>query len=272
MLHDLQRAMAGLLMAAEVTDGDVNRAANGAAAARLVRGGKLSAARRLEVYRHNVLSNLRGALRDIFPVIHRIVGEPFFLHAADQFIRATPSQSGDLNQFGREWPAFLAYYPHAAELPYLADVARLEWAWHECFHAADAEPLDPRRLATVDPGEHAALVLRLHPAVRVLQSAYPILRIWQVNQADFIGEMQIDWQRGGDALLVRREPAGGVEVVIQSLSAGGYRFLRELQAQRALEPAATAALEADIDFDLQAFLLDIVPSGVITDFSRDEAG
>lgn len=272
MLHDLQRAMAGLLMAAEVADDKINRAANDAAAARLVRAGKLSAARRLEVYRHNVLSNLRGALRDIFPVTHGIVGEAFFLHAADQFIRATPSPSGDLNQFGREWPAFLAHYPHAAELPYLADVARLEWAWHECFHAADVEPLDPRRLATVDPGEHAALVFRLHPAVRLLDSAYPILRIWQVNQPDFAGDMQIDWPRGGDTLLVRREPAGGVEVVIQSLSAGGHRFLCELQQQRALESAAAAALDADSEFDLHAFLRDIVQSGVITDFSRDEAG
>jgi hypothetical protein len=246
--------------------------AGGTAAARLVRGGKLSAERRLEIYRHNVLANLRGALRDVFPVVNRIVGDAFFRHAVDQFIRATPSLSGDLNQFGREWPAFLADYPHAAELPYLADVARLEWAWHECFHAADAEALDPARLARVPPEAHGGLVFRLHPAVRLLDSPFPLLRIWQVNQADFAGDQHIDWAQGGGTLLVRRDDgdAGGIEVVIQSVPAGAWRFLCELTAHRELEPAAAAALEADGRFDLQGFLLESVQSGVITDFSTDE--
>ena len=260
MLRDLQQAIADSLIA------------DNHAAAQLIRGGKLSAERRLDVYRHNVLANLRGALRDIFPVVNRIVGDAFFLHAADQFICTTPSRSGDLNRFGGEWPAFLGAYPHAADLPYLADVARLEWAWHECFHAADAAPLDLARLATVDPGDHGMLLFRLHPAVRLLESAFPILRIWQVNQPDFTGDPHIDWEQAGDALLVRRDGNGGagagVEVVIQSLNAGAWRFLHELLARHALEPAASAALEADAEFDLQGFLLESVQSGVMTDFSR----
>ena len=258
MLRDLQRAMADSLIA-----GDTQ-------AARFIRGGKLGAARRLAVYRHNVLANLRGALKDIFPVVHRIVGDAFFLHAADRFIAVTPSRSGDLNQFGREWPAFLAAYPHAAELPYLADVARLEWAWHECFHAAEAAPLDLGRLATIEPDAHGSLVFRLHPAVRLLASRFPLLRIWQVNQDGFTGTLQIDWQAGGDALLVRREAPGGVEVVIQALAPGAFRFLCELQARQALEPAAAAALEADGTFDLQELLRESVQCGVIVDFSREE--
>ncbi|MBL0121451.1 MAG: putative DNA-binding domain-containing protein [Betaproteobacteria bacterium] len=263
MLRDVQRAMAELLMAGGTPDEKK--------AGDLIRGGKLSAARRMEVYRHNVLSNLRGALKDIFPVVNRIVGDAFFLHAADQFIRVTPSHSGDLNQFGREWPSFLANYPHATELPYLADVAKLEWAWHECFHAADAAPMDLGRLASVAPDAHGLLVFHLHPAVRLLVSAYPVLRIWQVNQPDFAGDMQIDWAQGGDALMVRRDSGvgGGLEVVIQSLAAGEYRFMCELHARRTLERAAAAALETDSEFDLQAFLLECAQRGVIVDFSRD---
>ena len=258
MLRDIQQAMADSLLADDH------------AAAHLIRGGKLGAERRLDVYRHNVMANLRGALRDIFPIVNRIVGNSFFLHAAEQFIRVTPSQSGDLNGFGREWPEFLADYPHAAGLPYLPDVARLEWVWHECFHAADAAPLDLARLAAIDPDEHGTLVFHLHPAVRLVDSAFPVLRIWQVNQADFNGDLQVDWAQGGDALLIRREVNGGagVEVVIQSLTGGAWRFLTELQAGHALEPAAAAALAADAAFNLQGFLLESVQSGVITDFSR----
>jgi hypothetical protein len=263
VLRDLQQAMADSLMTGD------------AGAARLIRGGKLAAERRLEVYRHNVLSNLRGALKDIFPVVQRIVGDAFFQHAANQFIRTTASHSGDLNQFGREWPAFLADYPHATELTYLPDVARLEWAWHECFHAADAEPLEPGRLAAVAADAHGSLVFRLHPAVRLQASAFPLLRIWQVNQAEFSGDLEIDWQSGGERLLVRRDgvgQGGGVEVVIQSLSAGAWRFLCELQAARPLEPATLAALDAEGEFDLPAFLLESVRAGVISDFSTDDTG
>ena len=263
MLRDVQRAIADSLM-------DGTGVGDTAAAAR-IHGGKLSSARRLEVYRHNVFTNLRGALGDIFPVVKRIVGDAFFLHAADQFIHATPSPSGDLNQFGREWPAFLADYWHAAELPYLADVARLEWAWHECFHAAEAAPLDLGRLAAVAPEAHGALQFRLHPAVRLLNSAFPVLRIWQVNQPEFAGDMEIDWQTAGDSVLVRRDEAGGVEVVIQTLAPGAYRFLCGLQQQRTLEAAAAAALQTDGTFNLQGILLESVQCGVIVDFSGEEA-
>lgn len=235
------------------------------AAAQLIQAGALPPARRLEIYRHNVMTNLRGALRDIHPVVERIVGEAFFRHAADRFIAETPSRSGDLNRFGVEWADFLAAYPHAAELPYLADVARLEWAWHECFHAADAEALDLSRLASVPPDEHAGLRFRLHPAVRLLTSPYPLLRIWQVNQTEYKGDLTIDWEAGGDSLLIRRE---GSEIAIDALPSGAFRFLSALSCGAAMEAAAEAALAADAEFDLQGFLLESVQSAVIVDFER----
>jgi hypothetical protein len=255
-------------LAASLIGGDDVTAAE---AAVHVRHGKLSPARRLEIYRHNVLSNLRGALQDIYPVVNRIVGDAFFLHAADQFIRETPSLSGDLNQFGREWPAFLAAYPHAQELPYLPDVARLEWAWHECFPAAGTPPLDPARLAAlaaVPADEHAELRFTLHPAVRLIASAHPLLQIWQVNQPGYAGELGIDWEKPGDALLLRRED---VEVVIEAISPAAYAFLSAVAAGQGLESAAEAAFTAVGDageFDLQGFLSASVTGGVIVDFVR----
>ncbi|MBL8522530.1 MAG: putative DNA-binding domain-containing protein [Betaproteobacteria bacterium] len=234
-------------------------------AAELIRAGALTPARRLEIYRHNVMTNLRGALRDIYPVVERIVGEAFFQHAADRFIAETPSRSGDLNRFGAEWPDFLSTYPHAVELPYLSDVARLEWVWHECFHAADADALDLARLADVPPDDHAGLRFRLHPAVRLVASAYPLLRIWEVNQPGYGDDVAIDWDAGGDSLLVRRD---GNDIAIEALPHGAFRFLSALSCGAAMEPAAEAALAVDAEFDLQGFLLESVQSAVIVDFER----
>ena len=236
----------------------------------LLRSGKVSATRRLEIYRFNVMTNLCGVLKDIFPVVLALVGDAFFQHAAEQFVRAHASRSGDLNRFGGDWPSFLADYPHASELPYLHDVASLDWSWHEAFHAADAPPFDLQRLAEVPPERHGALQFALHPTARLIQSRYPILRIWEVNQPAFASDIEVVWDLPTEYLLVHRDIVDGVSVVIERVSAAGYAFLQALAQHATLENAATAALGIDAAFDLQGFLLESLRSGVIIDFISDQ--
>ncbi len=262
MLRETQR-----VFAASVLELDASAAIAGAG---LIRAGKLSAVRRLAIYRFNVLTNLCGVLKDIFPVVLAIVDDAFFQHASEKFVRAHPSCSGDLNEFGGAWPSFLAGYPHAAALPYLRDVAALEWAWHEAFHAADAPSFDLQRLATVPPEEHGALQFALHPSTRMIQSRYPILRIWEVNQPDFEGDIEVVWDVSTESLLIHRDIGDGVSVVIKRVSEAGYAFLWALAQRAHLEDAATAAFGIDAAFDLQGFLLESVQSGVIIDFTRDQ--
>ena len=254
MLRDTQIAFAASVLS------------GGSAAATVIRPGKLTATRRLEIYRHNVFANLRGVLKDIYPVVLGVVGEAFFEHAADRFVGTHPSRSGDLNQFGGEWAAYLAGYPHAADLPYLPDVARLEWAWHQAFHAADVAPFDLARLAAMPAEQHATLCFDLHPTVRLVRSDFPLLRIWEVNQPEFTGEMEVDWDAPADLLLIRRNDE--VEVLIERISEPKFAFLHALTQHATLEVAATAALEADPALDLQGFLLESVQSGIITDIKR----
>lgn len=235
----------------------------------LIRSGKLSATQRLAIYRHNVLTNLCGVLEDIYPVVLKIVGEAFFRHAAQQFVCAHASHSGDLNRFGDEWPAFLGTYEHATDLPYLSDVARLEWAWHEAFHAGDALPFEFHRLAAVPPEEHGLLRFALHPTTQLLQSIFPILQIWQVNQLDFSGQMEVTWDNAIEYLLVHRDIADGVSVLIERVSGAGHAFLCAFARHATLEEAAAVAMEIDAAFDLQGFLIEAVQSGVIIDFIKD---
>ena len=69
-------------------------------------------------------------------MVEKLVGEGFFRYAASQFIRQYPSKSGDLNEFGYEFPEFLETFEPAAKLNYLPDVARLELAYHEAYYAS----------------------------------------------------------------------------------------------------------------------------------------
>ncbi len=251
-LPELQRAFA-----AAVYTGDEKITAH-------VRPGRFPAARHLQVYRNNVFESLSGALKAVYPVVERLVGAGFFAYAADGYIRGFPPTSGNLHDFGGRFAGFLAGFGPARELAYLPDVARLEWAWHRAFHAADADPLALARLAAIAPEQYGQLRFRLHPSAQLVASDYPLLRIWQVNQPDYPGDTGVDLTDGGVRLLVVRR---GLEVVIEPLSAGDDALLRAVAAGRHFEDASTAALAAQPDYDLAAALRQHVARATLTDFS-----
>jgi hypothetical protein len=223
-------------------------------------GHGLDASARIAIYRNNVLSNYRNTLREVYPVILGLVGEPFFSRAADTYASRCPSRTGDLNDFGGELGDFLAQWPPAAQLVYLADVAKLEWAMESAFHAADAAPLDLQALAAVPPEIFSTLRFDLHPASRIVRSPYPILRIWQVNQPGFTGDQSVQLDAGGDSLLVIRR---GATVELERLSPGELALLEGLAEGMSLAEAYTHALQAEPELDLSVFLQHHVLGGTL---------
>lgn len=101
----------------------------------------------LAVYRNNYRVGLIDTLAFIYPVCRQLVGEDFFSGLARAFIGGHPSHSGNLHLYGAGFGDFIAGFEHARELPYLADVARLEWRVHRAYYAADAAPVDSAALA-----------------------------------------------------------------------------------------------------------------------------
>jgi hypothetical protein len=210
-------------------------------------GGGLDAVARIGIYRNNVLSNYRKALGATYPVVRKLVGMPFFNAAVDAFVRAYPSQHGDVNRYGGELARILTSYAPGRELAYLPDVARLEWAVDQAAIAADAAPLDLDALAAVPAEAFEGLRFVLHPSVQFVVSPYPILRIWQVNQDDFCGDNAVDLGAGGDALLVVRGVNG---VTIERLGPGEHALLVAFAERAGLGQAAARAAEREPDFDL----------------------
>jgi hypothetical protein len=221
---------------------------------------RLDARQRLAIYQNNVFGNYRSALGDVYPVVRRLVGEDFFRHAADAFATEERSTSGDLHDFGEAFAVFLARYRAARDLVYLADVAHLEWAVHRVFHAAEALALPIDALATVSPERLPDLRFSLSPAVRLVASRYPVVRIWEVNQPEFDGDQTVNLDQGGDwALVARRSHA----VEVQRLRCDEFTMLAALDSGQRLAQAFGEATAADADFDLEAFLLRHVPAGTL---------
>ncbi|PIW60665.1 DNA-binding domain-containing protein [Shewanella sp. CG12_big_fil_rev_8_21_14_0_65_47_15] len=184
--------------------------------------------KRFDVYRNNVTVSLIDALADSYPVVQALVGEAFFRAMAAEFIRHYPPKSPVLAWYGAQYSDFIASFPPVAGLPYLADVARLEWLRVESWHAADAEPLSQEALRSLlsDEAMLARICFTLHPALRVLNSTHPVVSIWSVHQSQdpVEGMRRVDLTCSQTALLVR--PELGVEII--HIEPNAVRFIDSL--------------------------------------------
>ncbi len=218
-----------------------------------------AATSRFNVYRNNVIVSLIDALADIYPAVQRITGAEFFRAMARFHIRATPPASPLLFEYGRDFPAFIAAYEHARQMPWLADVARIERAWLDAYHAAEAPALSAAALGAVAPESLADLRLAPHPATRVVCSRCPAVAIFAMNRAEApVTPLHSD--AAEDALITRPE----AEVAVRLLPPGGAVFLTGLMRGAALGEAAQAAFDARPDFDLAANIAGMIEAGAFT--------
>ena len=222
-----------------------------------------AAIKRYAVYRNNVTVSLINALAATFPATMRITGVDFFRAMARLHVRATPPASPLLFEYGRDFPDFIERYEHAQSMPWLADVARIERAWLDAYHAADAEPLRPEALASIPPEQLADTVFVPHPATRIERSTYSAVTIFAANRVDGPIE-RIDASAPEDALVTR--PV--LDVVVRRLPPGGAVFLSCLIASEPLGTAAAAAFAEAADFDLSNNLGGMVAAGVFADIRR----
>jgi hypothetical protein len=215
-------------------------------------------AKRFGVYRNNVFASLTGCLGARFPVVARLVGEEFFNAMARVFVERHPPTSPALFEYGDEFPLFLASFEPTKSLPYLPDVARLEWHVATAYHAADAQPIYATALGRLgNDAPDTGLVL--HPSCAIVLSHYPVFSIWQTNTRDDVVQ-HVDASAGGEGALIVR-PQFNVEVV--GLDAASYAFIAALAAGHALELAAEIATELDSSFDVGAALQTLFSSGAI---------
>ncbi|MEZ5796811.1 MAG: DNA-binding domain-containing protein [Paracoccaceae bacterium] len=209
------------------------------------------AGRRFDVYRNTVAGGLTRALESGFPAVRRLVGEEFFAAMAGVFLRAHPPRSRILMLYGAGFPAFLAAFPPVRHLGYLPDVARLEQAIRESYHAADHAPA---RLEGLTPEALLARRLRLAPSLRLVRSAWPVHGIWAANMQ--AGPSPV--ARAEDALVLRQD----YTPVPHLLPAGGADFVEALAGGA---PLAQAIDAGGADLDASAVLGLLLAGGAVAE-------
>lgn len=185
--------------------------------------------KRFNVYRNNHVMSLITNLKDGFPVVAALVGDDFFGHMARIYIEHSPPKSPVMVFYGESFPDFIRQFPPAGELPYLADIAQLEYIQRLSLHASDAPYIDVDHM----PYDAQTLLLaqfHLHPSVYLIRSDYPIFDIWYANQGNLDHDIRDHAQH---IVLVRHDDT----VHLHLVSDGCLRFIKALASGMTLQNA-----------------------------------
>lgn len=206
--------------------------------------------KRFNVYRNNVVVGLVETLKAAYPVARRIVGDEFFAAMARVYVALEPPASPIMLDYGATFPAFVETFEPARSVPYLADVARLERAWTEAYHAAEAAAIAPAQLCEIDAQSLPQVGFTLHPSLRVVKSSFPVVQLWLMN-LDGGEPTAIDIFGGGEHAVVVRPDA---EVEVRRVTPAVAAFVQSFADGETVAQAASRAFGEDPAFDLAGAL------------------
>ena len=215
----------------------------------------------IDVYRANAHAHAERTLAATYPVVHALVGDEAHHALARALWHHHPPTRGDLAEWGGALAGFIEAQHDLAGLPWLGDVARVEWALHQAGRAPDARP-DPASFGLLQ--QHAPEHLRavLAPGTSLIESPWPVL---SVIDAHLHGDPGFDEvaerlrQHVSEAVRVWR-PDGQVRAAV--IDAGVAHFEGLLAAGHSLGHALDAA-----PVDIAAWLPEAVQHGRLLGFA-----
>lgn len=222
----------------------------------------IGAEARLRIYRHHVRHSLTTVLGATFPTVQALVGEEFFAGMARGFLENDLPRQPVLSEYGAGFVDFIAGFEPTRGLPYLADMARLDWAMNVAFHTGPGATLDAASLGAIAPERLPSLNLWLAKDVTLLNSPFPLHRIWAASQPGAPDD-KVEMIEGQTVLLVRAD--GFVP-----LQAGEAAFLAALAAGETLDQAAATALARETGFDLSTCFARFLGKGVFAALQYDD--
>ncbi len=235
---------------------------------------KRSADECLASYRGSVRGGLLKALQDIYPVMNKLLGEHAFEGLSRKYITSNPSRSSNiaeyssyLSELNDSFADFIESFTPLKNYHYMADVARLEWSWHEVFNEADNTPLNLEQLGLMAPEQHLKLKFKRPHASRLLRSPWPIHQIWTFNQNSPSANDQnesVSLINGDYYLLVWRQ---GYEMRIDSLSNIEWGFLHQLERSTCFSHAIEQFLQSHPNENISELFYSVISQGWIVDFN-----
>lgn len=221
---------------------------------------KLSADDQVAIYRDSITAAFDNTLETVFPVCRQLVGDDFFLAMGRRYQQQTCSCAPDINAFASGYPAFIREFSPAQSLPYLADVAALEWAMQRINVGTDVEAqLDLNALTAVPEAHLHELRFHCRENLVLLQSAYPLDAIWQAHQQ--LEVPSVDLASGPVQLVVWRR---AFDLLITPVEADTWQFLQGCQQQLRLQQ-----ILEQTPIDLETVLAECISHTWLVNFTRE---
>jgi hypothetical protein len=145
---------------------------------------RLDASQRLGIYRGSVHGILTQSLGDTFPVCKALVGDEFFDKMCDIFVDKHPPTTPFFSHYGDKLSTFLGNFDPVNSIPFLKDVAELEWSRHMLWQQASKEPFDFSQIASLNEEQQANIVFHISSNLHLITSDYRIDHIWFAHQDD----------------------------------------------------------------------------------------
>lgn len=224
-------------------------------------------ARGLQCYQANALALARRALPEAFPVLAQMLGADSFADLAADFWQRHPPVRGDIAQWGADLPAFVAASPQLADTPYLADVARVEWALHTVA-TADDHGVDMASFALLTEADPATFTLQCAQPLHSVASPWPVVTLVDAHRQgaaalaalpERLADLSARDARAETALVWRH----GLRPMLRQAAPGEMAFVVALQHGASLIDALETASHAD-GFDFNAWLPDAVRTARVT--------
>lgn len=224
----------------------------------------ISAKGLMGIYQNSAIANITNSLILTYPVIEKLVGKEFFSAMCREFIYVTWPKSGNMDDYGVEFPDFLAEFEHAKHLIYLKDVARLEWAFHQSSLADDALITDWSTLAQAS--DILQLTFLVTPSLFLISSTFPIDKIWYVNQENASSDIEVECtgEQDDDTFIVLFRQQ--LKTVILPVTVGEFTLLNAFDNEETFEKSIVLASAKQVDFSIDDSLKKFIELGVISGF------
>jgi hypothetical protein len=108
----------------------------------------------INIYRNNFVISLRELLENLFPVTQALVGSEYFTHTSRQFINDCPLKEPHLNHYGGYFVSFIEGLKALEHMPFVAQMAQLEWHLDRISHIYHQPNFDFDGLTQINEDQH----------------------------------------------------------------------------------------------------------------------
>ena len=217
---------------------------------------------RLKIYQTNFILSLTESLRTIYPVVERLVGEEFFIFLSKSYIKKYPPKKPNLNIYGNQMANLISDSEECKNVPYLSDIAKLEWARHIAYFSKDVESLSIKVLETIPKKNLEQITLTIHPSATLIKSKFTIFHIWELKQEENSDFSDINIYDNEHGIVIRNNN----NVINYRLNIHEFEWLMLVSKKENITNASLKIYEYNTEFKLEQALSNLFSIGTFINF------